>query len=132
MRVTAGSFAHSRRVAWTVIGLELAIALLAALVGAVLGGWQAAWSAFTGGLINTIASLYMLQRVFGAGPAVEPSRWFARLLVGEAVKFALAVGLFLVAILVLKAAFLPLILAYIASFAAYWIGLLRESFGPAT
>lgn len=127
--MTANSFEQSRRGAWWVIGVQLLVTVLAALAGGVAGGRHSAWSAFLGGLINVVAGLYMLRRVFAGGPVIEPRGWFARLFVGEALKFGITVALFALAILVFKAAFLPLILAYIATFVAYWLGLLRVGFG---
>ncbi len=103
--------------------------VLAALIAALLGGRYIAWSALLGGLINLIASLSMALKLFAGGPAVEPQQWLGRFLVGEALKFVITVALFVFAIVVLKAAFLPLILAYIATYVAYWIGMVRISFG---
>ena len=114
-----------------IIGLQLAITLLAAMVATLIGGPHAGYSALLGGLINVVASFYMAKRVFAGGLAAGPRAWFARLWLGEIIKFGLTVALFALAIAVLKAAFLPLILAYMATYVAYWVGLLRISFGQA-
>lgn len=114
-----------------VIGLQLAVTLLAAMVATLTGGPHAGYSALLGGLINVVASFYMARRVFAGGLAAGPRAWFARLWLGEIIKFGLTVALFALAIAVLKAAFLPLILAYMATYVAYWVGLLRISFGQA-
>jgi ATP synthase protein I len=127
----AGSFAKARQGAFIIVGLQLITAVLAGLVAAVAAGRFAAWSAFLGGLINAIASLFMALALFAGGLAAVPQQWFGRFLVGEALKFLITVALFAFAIVVLRAAFLPLILAYIATYMAYWIGMARISFGRA-
>ena len=127
----AGTFAQARRGTLLIVGMQLAVTLLAALVAGVVAGRHAAWSACIGGLINVLASLYLAVKLFGRGPAAAARQWLGRFLAGEALKFAITIGLFIVAIVVLKAAFLPLILAYMATYVAYWIGLMRIGLGQA-
>ena len=126
----AGTFAQARRATFIIVGLQLAVAVLAALIGGLWAGPHVAWSAFLGGVINVVANLYLAVKLFGGGLAGAP-QWLGRLLMGEALKFVITVVLFILAIVVLKAAFLPLILAYIATYLAYWIGLARIGFGQA-
>ena len=121
----AGTFSQARHGTLLIVGMQLAVALLAALTAGAIAGWHAAWSALIGGLINVLASLYLAFKLFGRGPAAAAGQWLGRLLAGEALKFVITVGLFVLAIVVLKAAFLPLILAFIATYVAYWIGLVR-------
>lgn len=127
----AGTFVQARRATLLIVGWQLAVTLLAAAVAAGVADRHAAWSALSGGLINVVASLCMAVRLFGGGLAARPSQWFGGFLVGEALKFAITLGLFIVAIVVLRAAFLPLMLTYIATYLAYWIGLARIGFGQA-
>lgn len=124
----AGTYAQGRRAAFFVIGVQLAVAILSAFAAGLGGGQHAAWSALMGGLINVLASLYLIIKLFMGGLAT-PERWLMRLMLGEALKFALTVVLFIVAIAVLKAAFMPLIIAYAAVYLAYWFGLARIRFG---
>lgn len=128
----AGSFAKARQGTYIIIGLQLAVTVLAGLVAGLLAGRMAAWSALIGGLINAIASLFMAVKMFAAGPGAGPQQWLGRILIGEALKFLITVALFVFAIVVLKAEFLPLILAYIATYVAYWIGMVRISLGQAS
>ena len=125
----AGTFAQARRGTLLIVGMQLAVTVLVAAMAAGIAGRHAAWSALVGGLINVLASLYLAVKLFGRGLAAGPSQWFGRFLIGEALKFGITIGLFIVAIVVLKAAFLPLMLAYIATYLAYWIGLARIGFG---
>jgi len=130
--VTSGTFEKARRGTLWIVGLQLAVTLLAALVATASGGLSAGYSALLGGLTNVVASFYMAKRIFAGGLATGPRAWLARLWLGEIIKFGLTIALFAVAIGVLKAAFLPLILTYMATLAAYWVGLLRISFGQTT
>ncbi|MHB8404433.1 MAG: ATP synthase subunit I [Gammaproteobacteria bacterium] len=126
-----GAFAKARQGTLIIVGLQLVATLLAGLVAAGVAGRYAAWSALLGGLINVVASLSMALKLLTGGLAAGPQQWLGRFLVGEALKFVITVALFIVAIVVMKAAFLPLILAYIATYVAYWIGMVRISFGRA-
>lgn len=123
-----GTYAQGRRAAFMIVGVQLAVAVLSAVAAGVGGGPHAAWSALTGGMINVLASLYLVIKLFAGGQA-NPSQWLMRIMVGEGLKFVLTVVLFVVAIAVLKMAFLPLIIAYAATYLAYWFGLARIRFG---
>ncbi|MDE2234159.1 MAG: ATP synthase subunit I, partial [Gammaproteobacteria bacterium] len=90
----AGSFAKARQGAYFLIGLQVAVAALTGLAAALIAGRLAAWSAVTGGLINVIASLFMVLKMFAGGPGVGPQQWLSRILVGEALKFLITVALF--------------------------------------
>ncbi|MGH8278640.1 MAG: ATP synthase subunit I [Gammaproteobacteria bacterium] len=124
----AGTYAQGRRAAFLVVGVQLGVTILSALAAGLGGGQHAAWSALMGGLINVFASLYLVVRLF-AGGLTTPMGWLRRVMVGEALKFGLTVLLFVVAIALLKAAFLPLIIAYVATYLAFWFGLARIRFG---
>ncbi|HVC28115.1 MAG TPA: ATP synthase subunit I [Gammaproteobacteria bacterium] len=127
----AGSFTKARQGTFIIVGLQLAVTVLAGVVAALVAGHYAAWSALAGGLINVTASLYMALKLFAGGLSAGPQQWLGRFLVGEAMKLAITVALFIFALVVLKAAFVPLILAYIATYMTYWAGLARISFGQA-
>lgn len=124
-----GYLAQARRGAFQVVGWQVLAAFLAGCLGLLVGGKPAGEAALSGGLIAAAGSLIMALRVFGGRLEREPKRMLARLVLGEAFKFAVTVLLFSVAIVVLKAAFLPLILGYLAGFAAYWVGFMRGNFG---
>jgi F0F1-type ATP synthase assembly protein I len=125
--VGIGYLAEARRGAFQVVGWQSLAALVAGLAGLMAGGRPAGGAALIGGLIAAAGSLVMALRVFGGQVERDPKRLLARLVLGEAFKFAVTVLLFSVAIVVLKAAFLPLILGYMAGFAAYWIGFIRAA-----
>lgn len=125
----AGYIEDARRAAFRVVGWQSLAAVLAGAVGLLAGGPKAGESALLGGLIPALAGLVMALRVFGGRVERDPRRMLGRLVLGEVFKFAVTVLLFSVAIVVLKAAFLPLILGYMAGIAAYVGGYLRGSFG---
>lgn len=130
-RVVTAYLEDARRGAFRVVGWQFLAAVLAGAVGLLAGGLGVGEAAFLGGLIAAGASLVMALRVFGGRLERDPKRFLGRMVLGEAFKFAATVLLFAVAIVVLKAAFLPLILGYMAGFAAYWVGYLRGSVGQA-
>jgi F0F1-type ATP synthase assembly protein I len=127
--VDSGYLAEARRGAFLVLGWQVLAAVLAGITGLLAGGRPAGEAALSGGLIAAAGSLVMALRVFGGRLERDPKHMLTRLVLGEAFKFLVTVLLFSVAIVVLKAAFLPLILGYMAGFAAYWVGFMRGNFG---
>ncbi len=126
-----GYIEDARRSAFQVIGWQVLGAVLAGAIGALAGGLETGGWALFGGLIAAAASLVLALRVFGGRPERDPKRFLGRLVLGEAFKFAATALLFAVAIKVFRAAFLPLILGYLAGFFAYWVGYIKISFGQA-
>jgi len=127
----AGYLEDARRGALKVVGLQALTAILAGVVGLAVGGPKTGEWAFLGGLIAALANLVMVSRVFGGRLERDPKRFLGRMVLGEALKFAATVLLFGVVIVKMKAAFLPLILGYLAGFAAYWVGYIKFSIGQA-
>ena len=125
--MTTGYFGDARRSAFRVVALQSLASLLAAAIAAPVTGLAAAQAVLLGGLIATSANLVMAWRVFGGRVERDPKRILSRMLLGEMLKFAVTVLAFAVALVTLKAAFLPLIVGYLAAFAAYWIGYILES-----
>ncbi|HEU5398399.1 MAG TPA: ATP synthase subunit I [Gammaproteobacteria bacterium] len=126
-----GYLAEARRAAYRVVGWQILAALVAGFAGFLIGGRSAGGAAVTGGLIAALAQLVVTLRVYGGARERDPKRFLGRLVLGEALKFAATALLFAVAIVVMKAAFMPLILGYLAGFAAYWIGFITSSIGQA-
>ena len=124
-----GYLAEARRTAFRVVGWQSLAALLTGVVGLLAGGIKAGETAFTGGLIAAVAQLAVTLRVFGGDAERDPRRFMARLVFGEALKFAVTAVMFIVAFVILKTAFLPLILGYIATLVVCWIGLLKSNIG---
>jgi ATP synthase protein I len=127
----AGYLEDARRGAFRVVGVQLLAAFLAGAVAFLAGGRAAGTSALLGGLVATAGNLVMAWRVFGGRPERDPGNFLARMVLGEMLKFALTVALFIVAYKVFKAAFLPLIFGFVAALAAYWVGYLVSNSGQA-
>lgn len=126
-----GYLAEARRTAFRVVGWQSLAALLAGVLGLLAAGRPAGVAALTGGVIAALAQFVVTLRVYGGAWERDPKRFLGRLVLGEALKFAATAFLFAVAIVVMKAAFLPLILGYLAGFAAYWVGFITSSIGQA-
>ena len=125
----AGYLEAARRGAFQVVGWQFLASLLAGVLGALAGGLKTGEWALLGGLTAALPSLLMAARVFGGRPERDPKRLLSRLVLGETFKFAATVLMFAVAIKVLHAAFLPLMLGFMAALAAYWVGYIRSGIG---
>ena len=125
----AGYLEAARRGAFQVVGWQFLASLLAGILGVLAGGPRTGEWAFLGGLTAAVPGLLMAMRVFGGTPERDPKRMLSRLVLGEAFKFAATVLMFAVAIKVLHAAFLPLMLGFMAALAAYWVGYIKSGIG---
>jgi ATP synthase protein I len=114
---------HARRLAFGVVLGQAAVTVIAALLSWAIGGQLAAVSALIGGGISTAASLAMAALSFGGSAATDPQRAIRAFYVGEAVKLALVVVLFVVVLKLMKVAPLALFAAFMATFFVYWIAL---------
>ena len=115
----------ARRQALTIVAGQFGITLLVALVSGYLGGSVAAWSALAGGGIGTLAGLYMALTVFFRRPESEPARIARRFYSGEFVKLSLTAVLFALVLVNTEPRFGPMLGAYVATFIAYWVALVR-------
>jgi ATP synthase protein I len=105
---------------------QLAIAGIVALICAALMDAAAGLAAAIGGAIGAMASLAQVACGFRrstAGDASAIARGFYR---GEAVKIAVTVLLFVLALRGRRLAAGPLFAGYVASFVAYWVALWRS------
>ena len=104
-----------------VLLVQSAITLLAGLIAAVSAGIEAGWAALMGGGICLIVTAYFARKVFAARPGSSADRVARAFYLGEVVKWVLTGGLFAVALVGMKAPFLPLILGYTATQLGYWL-----------
>jgi ATP synthase protein I len=114
---------NARRLAFGVVLGQAAVTAIAALLSWAIGGQLAAVSALIGGGISTAASLAMAALSFSGSAATDPQRAIRAFYVGEAVKLALVVVLFVVVLKLMKVAPLALFAAFMATFFVYWIAL---------
>jgi ATP synthase protein I len=123
--LTNYDFAHARRQALMLVAAQVAITGLIAALCAAISGAPAALAALVGGGIGVSASLVQVLSSFRAGAAGNPAaiaRGFYR---GEALKVAVTVLLFILALRPRR--FMPgaLFAGYVATFVAYWLALAR-------
>ncbi len=114
-----------RRQALAIVAGQFGITLLVTLASGYLGGSAAAWSALAGGGIGTLAGLAMVLTVFFRGPEAEPARIARRFYSGEFMKLSLTAVLFALVLGFSKPQVGPMLGAYVATFLAYWIALVR-------
>ncbi len=112
-----------RRAALWLGAIQLAITLVVAAAAGWLAGLESARSALIGGGIGIVAGLYQALRLAGRSLADDPARFMRAVYVGEGMKILLTAVLFVVAIRVMQPRFAPTMVAYAATFIAYWIAL---------
>jgi len=117
---------NARRLSFGVVLGQAVVTVIVALLSWAMAGPMSAWSAMVGGGISTVASLVLALVAFGR-PTVSAQRAATAFYVGEAVKLALVVVMFVVVFKFMRASPLPLFAAYMATFLVYWIVLARFS-----
>jgi ATP synthase protein I len=105
-----------------VLGQVVITAVAAAICFAVFGR-VAGLSALVGGGISTASSAALALIGFASPAGSDPERVARAFYVGEAVKLAVTVVLFVAVLLTLKVSFAALFGAYIATLFVYWIAL---------
>lgn len=120
MKASAGA----RKATQRILVVQLVVTSLAVLIAAFLGGSEKAVSAGVGGGIGIVVTVYFALQVFSVRPGRTAAKMAQALYLGEAVKLVLTVLLFAVALVLFDLEFLPLILTYAATLAAYWLALL--------
>ncbi len=114
---------HARRLAFGVVLAQAAVTVTATLVAWGVADRRAALSALLGGGIATVGSLVMAGLVFGGGRAMNPQRVLGMFYLGEAVKVALVIVLFVLVLKWVNVAPLAMFVAFSATFLVYWIAL---------
>ena len=115
---------HARRLAFGVVLGQAGVTVTAALCAWGLAGARAALSALLGGGIATAGSLVMAGLVFGGTATADAQRALTAFYVGEAVKLAVVIVLFVVVLKVVRVAPLAMFAAFAATLLVYWIALL--------
>ncbi|MDE2251185.1 MAG: ATP synthase subunit I [Gammaproteobacteria bacterium] len=123
--LTNYDFALARRQALMLVAGQAAITAAVALVCAASSGVPAAIAAAIGGAIGTVATFVQVASGFrrsAVGDARAIARGFYR---GEALKIAVTVVLFVLALHGRHFAPGPMLAGYVATFVAYWVALAR-------
>jgi ATP synthase protein I len=113
----------ARRLALGVVVGQVAVTLVCALVCWLIGDSRTALSAGLGGGINAAASLAMALLCFSSRTAADPQRALLAFFVGEAVKIALVIVLFVAVLKTVKVVPLAMLGTYIATFFVVWVAL---------
>jgi F0F1-type ATP synthase assembly protein I len=121
--VSAIDLPRARRLAFGVVVSQAAVSVVASLCALPLGGRLAAVSALAGGGIATAGSLAMAGLVFG-GRRGGAEHALNRFYLGEALKLAVVVSLFVVVLRAMRVAPLAMFAGFAATFLVYWIALL--------
>ena len=98
-------FLKARRVALGIVLGQLGVTLLVATAGLLLEGSRAGVSAFLGGGIGSLASLYMVVSMFRLGANTEPEKILGRVYRGEFYKLVLTAGLFALVLMSMDVSF---------------------------
>jgi ATP synthase protein I len=120
--VLAIDLPRARRLAFGVVMGQAGVTLVAALVACGIAGRQAGISALLGGGIATVGSMAMAILVF-AGAAANAERIVAAFYLGEGVKLALVVALFVVVLRTVRVVPLAMLASFAATYLVYWIAL---------
>jgi ATP synthase protein I len=102
---------------------QVAVTVVAAIICFAVWGSGPGLSALAGGGISVVASAALAFIAFSS-PADAPAQRIARMFyVGEAVKLALTVVMFIVVFMTMKVSYAALFGTYIATLFVYWIAL---------
>lgn len=112
---------YVRRLAFSFVLGQAAVTVVAAVLAWSIAGQEAALSALLGGGISTVGSLAMALVAFRRGTGLSAVHMLTALLVGEAAKFLVIVGLFVVVLMLMKVSPVPMFSAYVATFFVYWV-----------
>jgi ATP synthase protein I len=114
---------QARRMALSVVLGQVAITVVAAIFCFAVWGRVAGISAAAGGAISFLASAALAFIGFASRAHASPERVARAFYVGEGVKLAVTVALFVVVLVTLKVSFAALFGTYIATLFVYWIAL---------
>jgi ATP synthase protein I len=128
--VLAIDLPHARRLALGVVLGQAGMTVTAALCAWGVADRRAGLSALLGGGIATVGSLAMAGLTFGGGAGANAQRALGAFYVGEAVKLAVVMVLFVVVLKLVRVAPLAMFAAFAATFLVYWIALLAALPAP--
>ena len=114
---------QARRLAMSVVLGQVSIMVVAAIICFAVWGRIAGLSALVGGGISVLASAALVLIGFASPAGSDPERVARAFYVGEGVKLALTVALFVVVFTTMKVSFAALFGSYIATLFIYWIAL---------
>jgi ATP synthase protein I len=120
--VSAIDLPRARRLAFGVVLGQAVVSVIVAACALAIAGRQAAVSALLGGGIATAGSLAMAAVAF-IGSGASAQRAVGAFYVGEAVKLAVVVVLFVAVLKMMRIVPLALFAGFAATYLVYWIAL---------
>ena len=114
---------QARRLAMSVVLGQVAITVVAAVICFAVWGRTPGISALVGGGISVVASAVLAFFGFGSPAGSEPMRVARAFYLGEGLKLAVTIALFVVVFLTLKVSFAALFGTYTATLFVFWIAL---------
>jgi len=122
--VLAIDLPHARRLAFGVVLGQAGMTVTAALCAWGIAAPRAGLSALVGGGIATVGSLAMAGLGLGGGAGADAQRALGAFYLGEAVKLAVVIVLFVVVLKWVRVVPLAMFAAFAATLLVYWIALL--------
>ena len=114
---------QARRLAGSVVLGQVVVTLVAAAICFAVWGRVAGLSALAGGGISAASSAVLALFAFGSPAGADAARVARAFYVGEGLKLAVTVALFVTVFLTFKVSFAALFGTYIATLFVYWIAL---------
>jgi ATP synthase protein I len=114
---------QARRLAGSVVLGQVVVTAVAAILCFAVWGRTPGLSALVGGGISVIASAVLAFIGFSAPAGAAPETIARKFYMGEGLKLAVTVALFVTVFVTMKASFAALFGAYIATLFVYWIAL---------
>lgn len=111
----------ANKTARKIILIQMLVTAVAVVISLAIIDLKAGYSAFVGGGISIISTLYFAHKVFSAGPGSSAQQVAKVFYIAELVKILLTGLLFVIALLWLDLSFLPLFLTYAVTLLAYWL-----------
>ena len=111
------------------VALQLAAALAIAALCALLVGAHTGYSALVGGLISVLPNYYLVGRLTRRQGAATATQSLRAIYLGEFIKIAFTVALFVIAIRLLSIDFLTVVLTYLAMMIVNGFALLVADIG---
>ena len=114
---------QARRLAGSVVLGQVVVTVVAAILCFAVWGRVCGLSALMGGGISVISSAMLVLIGFSAAAGAAPETVARRFYIGEGLKLAVTVALFVAVFLSMKVSFPALFGTYIATLFVYWIAL---------
>ncbi len=115
---------QARRLAFGVVLGQAGVTVTAALCAWGIADRRAGLSALLGGGIATAGSLAMVRLALGGGAGADARRALSAFYLGEALKLAVVIVLFVLVLKWVRVAPLAMLAAFAATLLVYWIALL--------